>query len=92
VLRKAPPGLDATTIKRAFILLATFQDLNNLASVAIDEWSDRMNETTDPSMDSASLLKAAQETVSRRAYLNSLEEQIEVERAALAEELARAGF
>ena len=51
-----------------------------------------MNETTDPSMDSDSLLKAAQETVSLRGYLDSLEERMEVERAELAEELARAGF
>jgi len=41
---------------------------------------------------SASLLKAAQEKVSLRGYLDSLQERIEVERAALAEELARAGF
>ena len=92
VLRKAPPDLDATPIKRAFILLASFQDLNNLASAATDEWSDRINETTDSSMDSDSLLKAAQETVSLRGYLDSLEERMEVERAELAEELARAGF
>src|SRR5215510_12879780 len=72
VLRKAPPDLDATPIKHAFMLLATFQDLTNLTSVAIDEWSDRMNETSDPSMDSASLLKAAQEKVSLRGYLDSL--------------------
>ena len=91
VLRKAPPD-DATPIKRAFILLASFQDLNNLASAATDEWSDRINETTDSSMDSDSLLKAAQETVSLRGYLDSLEERMEVERAELAEELARAGF
>jgi hypothetical protein len=91
-LRKATPDSDATTIKRSFILLATFQDLNNLASAATDEWSDRIDETTDPSMDSDSLLKAAQETVSLRGYLDSLEERMEVERAELAEELARAGF
>src|SRR5215470_6703229 len=89
VLRKAPPDLDATPIKRAFILLASFQDLHNLASAATDEWSDRINETTDSSMDSDSLLKVAQETVSLRGYL---EERMEVERAELAEELARAGL
>ena len=43
-------------------------------------------------MDSDSLLKPAQETVSLRGYLDSLEERMEVERAELAEELARAGF
>src|SRR5262249_148673 len=90
VLRKATPDLDATTIKRGFIVLAAFQDLNNLASAATDEWSDRINETADPSMDSDSLLKAAQERASRRGYLEALEERMEVERAELAEELARA--
>jgi hypothetical protein len=92
VLRKAQPDLDATPIKQAFMLLATFQDLDNLASVALDEWSDRLNETSDPSMDRSSLIKAAQEKVSLRGYFDSLQERIEVERAALAEELARAGF
>jgi hypothetical protein len=43
-------------------------------------------------MDRSSLIKAAQEKVSLRGYFDSLQERIEVERAALAEELARAGF
>ena len=84
--------MDATTVKQAFMLLATFQDLPNLASGSIDDWLDSMTETFDPRVDSASLPKAAQHTVSLKGRLDSVEERMELERATLAEELARAGF
>jgi hypothetical protein len=91
VLRKASPDMDATPVKQAFMLLATFQDLPNLASGSVDNWPDGMTETFDPGMDSTSPHKAAHEKVSRKSYLDSVEERIELEGAALAEELARAG-
>ena len=92
VLRKASPDMDTTPVKQAFMLLATFQDLPNLTSGSVDNWPDGMTETADPGMDSASSHKAAHEKVSRKSYLDSVEERIELEGAALAEELARAGF
>src|SRR5262249_50116275 len=92
VLRKASPDMDATTVKQAFMLLATFQDLPNLASGSIDDWLDHMTDTSDPPMQSSSLPKAAQHTVSLKGRLDSVEERMELERATLAEELARAGF
>jgi len=92
VLRKASPNMDATPVKQAFMLLATFQDLPNLASGSVDDWLDSMTETFDPRVDSASPHKAVHDTVSRKSYLDSVEEQMELEGAALAEELARAGF
>ena len=93
VLRKASPNMYATPVKQAFMLLSTFQDLPNLASGSVDDWlDDSMTETFDPHMDSASPHKAVHNTVSRKSYLDSVEEQMELEGAALAEELARAGF
>jgi hypothetical protein len=92
VLRKASPDMDATTVKEAFMQLATFQDLPNLAGSSIDDWPDRMTNTSNPPMESNSLPKAAQDTVSLKSRLDSVEERMELERATLAEELARAGF
>jgi hypothetical protein len=92
VLRKASPDMDTTPVKQAFLLLATFQDLPNLTSGSVDNWPDGMTETADSGMDSTSPHKAAHEKVSRKSYLDSVEERIELEGAALAEELARAGF
>ena len=91
VLRKASPDMDTTPVKQAFMLLATFQDLPNLTSGSVDNWPDGMTETADPGTDSTSPHKAAHEKVSRKSYLDSVEERIELEGAALAEELARAG-
>jgi hypothetical protein len=91
-LRKASPDIHATPVKQAFMLLATFQDLPNLASGSVDDWLDSMTETFDPRMGSASPHKAVHDTVIRKSYLDSVEEQMELEGAALAEELARAGF
>jgi len=64
VLRKASPDMDATPVKQAFMLLATFQDLPNLTSGSVDNWPDGMTETADPGMDSTSPHKAAHEKVS----------------------------
>jgi hypothetical protein len=92
VLGKASPDMDATTVKEAFMQLATFQDLPNLAGSSIDDWPDRMTNTSNPPTESNSLPKAAQDTVSLKSRLDSVEERMELERATLAEELARAGF
>ena len=92
VLRKASPDMDATPVKQVFMLLATFQDLANLASGSNDDWPDRMTERSDASMESSALPKAAQDTVSLKGRLDSVEERMELERATLAEELAKAGF
>jgi hypothetical protein len=92
ILRKASPDMDATPVKQAFMLLATFQDLPNLASGSVDDWLDPMTETFNPRMDSASPHESTRDTVSRKSYLDSVQEQMELEGAALAEELARAGF
>jgi hypothetical protein len=89
VLRKASPDMDATAVKQAFILLATFQDLPILASGSIDDWLDSMTEKSDPPMESNP--KPAH-TVSPKDRLDSVEERMELERATLAEELAKAGF
>src|SRR5262245_56044347 len=70
VLRKASPNMDATPVKQAFMLLATFQDQPNLASGSVDDWLDSMTETFDPRVDSASPHKAVQDTVSRKTYHN----------------------
>src|SRR5262249_11146988 len=74
VLRKALPDMDATPVKQAFMLLATFQDLPHLASGSVDDWLDSMTETLDPR--SASPHKAVHDTVSRKSYLDSVEEQM----------------
>ena len=46
VLRKASPDKDATAVKQAFILLATFQDLPILASGSIDDCVDDRDHMT----------------------------------------------
>jgi hypothetical protein len=89
VLRKASPDMDATAVKQAFILLATFQDLPILASGSIDDWLDSMTEKSDPPMESE---PKPTHTVSPKDRLDSVEERMELERATLAEELAKAGF
>jgi hypothetical protein len=89
VLRKASPDMDATAVKQAFILLATFQDLPILASGSIDDWLDSMTEKSDPPMESKPKPTHA---VSPKDRLDSVEERMELERATLAEELAKAGF
>ena len=90
VLRKASPDMDTTPVKRAFVLLATFQDPPDFGIGSVDDWLDRFTESSD-SVQSASPHRAAHETLSRN-YLASVEERMELEGAALAEELARAGF
>jgi hypothetical protein len=92
VLRKASPDMDTTPVKRAFVLLATFQDPPDFGIGSVDDWLDRFTESSDSEMQSASPHRAAHETPSRKSYLASVEERMELEGAALAEELARAGF
>jgi len=92
VLRKASPDTNTTPVKQAFILLATFQDLRNSATGSVDDWLDPMTETFNPGMDNASPQQSGRDTVSRKSYFDSVQEQMELEGAALAEELARAGF
>ena len=72
VLGKASPDMDATTVKEAFMQLATFQDLPNLAGSSIDDWPDRMTDTSNPPMESSSLPKGAQDTFSLKAASTQL--------------------
>ena len=51
-----------------------------------------MTEKANPSMTDAELRAAAQKTVSLRGFLSSIDEQVETERASLADELLKAGF
>ena len=91
VLRIAPRDADVAPIKQAYLALATFQDQEGVAKVSLDGWLERMTEQSDPSMSDAELRAVAQRTGSVRAFLDSIEEQVEAERALLTDELAKAG-
>jgi hypothetical protein len=92
VLRNAPRDSDVTAMKRAFLALATFQDLKEWAKNSLDRWDVAMERRTGPSMSDAELSKIARDVVSVGAALDSVQEQIEIERAHLTDELAKAGF
>jgi hypothetical protein len=89
VLRKASPDMDATVVKRAFILLATFQDPPILANGSIDDCLDSMTEKSDPPMKASPNrhTRLAQKTASTQ-----LKSGRNLPGATLAEELAKAGF
>lgn len=81
VLRKASPDTNTTPIKQAFVLLATFQEIRNSASGSVDDWLDPMTETFN-SQDNASPQESGRDTISRKSYFDSVQEQMELEGAA----------